>query len=122
MRVHGETQACRNTICGIVYQWHTVVQGPDNCEHAAAAGPCMRFMQQFWSRGDALDLYKNSHFYIFAACKNMQQMGVTTPPEAASEALGHAYFARFQTQFFFHKWVSNWSYYDYIRIMIFKKI
>ena len=45
MRIHGETQTRRSPICGIEYQWHTVVQGPDNDEHSAATGPGMRFMQ-----------------------------------------------------------------------------
>ena len=46
MRIHGQTQARAITICGIVYKWHTVVQGPDHYEHAAATGHSMCFMQQ----------------------------------------------------------------------------
>ena len=45
MRIHGQTQARALPICGIVYKWYTVVQGPDHYVHATATGHSMCFMQ-----------------------------------------------------------------------------
>ena len=92
MRIHGQTQAPAHTICGSVYKWHTVVQGPDHYEHAAATGHSMHFMQQLWFRHQALRRYKKTHLCKMATSKKSGAMAAITSPKASSQALGPALF------------------------------